>query len=99
MIKVENKNTHAHLKFGKGITNLFLFINSSIHKTVVFYRTKSLIISKFYLLNKIISCSVFKHAIVNGIIKMKGFVAVFIVVDICFACNRSYQSCTGYDRL
>src|SRR3954471_16994864 len=64
VIGSDHKNSHAHSEFCKQVAYLFLLLNRALHHVVVFNGTKTIVISKFYLVKKISACIVLKHPFV-----------------------------------
>ena len=62
-------------EFSKRITDLLLLLRRSFHHWVIFNAAETMVVGKFYLINKIITRAVFEHAIMRCIIQMKWFVA------------------------
>src|SRR5882724_610240 len=71
MVEAMYKHTHVHIQFGQCVADFFLLISWPVHHAIVLDGAKPCIISKFYLVDKIISRAVFEHAIMNSIIEIK----------------------------
>ena len=71
---MSNKNTHCHLQLAHFFPNVILLLYRAIFHTIIFQRSKSMIMHKLKLINKIITGIVFKHSEMRSIIQVKSLI-------------------------
>lgn len=72
MVEIEHENAHSHAELFQGLADARLFFGRAVHHAVVFDGPEALFIGEFDLIGKDGAGEVFKHAVVDTVIQMKG---------------------------